>query len=130
MARTIDIESKKRYALLTLKWCEEYFGLCDRKRRKLLFRFSDRSRKMDKFKVFGNYCFYRNEIIIYLPNNETIYDIVSTVIHEYTHYLQVRRKYREYELSRYYSQNPMERQAKRNEDKYTKMCLKEIRKQF
>jgi hypothetical protein len=130
MARTIDIESKKRYALLTLKWCEEYFGLCDRKRRKLLFRFSDRSRKMDKFKVFGNYCFYRNEIIIYLPNCDTIYDIVSTVIHEYTHYLQVRRKYREYELSRYYSQNPMERQAKRNEDKYTKLCLRDIKKLF
>ena len=130
MARTIDIESKKRYALLTLKWCEEYFGLCDRKRRKLLFRFSDRSRKMDKFKVFGNYCFYRNEIIIYLPNCDTIYDIVSTVIHEYTHYLQVRRKYREYELSRYYSQNPMERQAKRNEDKYTKLCLRGIKKLF
>lgn len=130
MARTIDIESKKRYALLTLKWCEEYFGLCDRKRRKLLFRFSDRSRKMDKFKVFGNYCFYRNEIIIYLPNCDTIYDIVATVIHEYTHYLQVRRKYREYELSRYYSQNPMERQAKRNEDKYTKLCLRDIKKLF
>lgn len=130
MARTIDIESKKRYALLTLKWCEEYFGLCYRKRRKLLFRFSERSRRMDKFKVFGNYCFYRNEIIIYLPNCDTIHDIVSTVIHEYTHYLQVRRKYREYELSRYYSQNPMERQAKRNEDKYTKLCLKDIRKLF
>ena len=128
MGRTIDIETKKRYATQTLKWCVEYFGLCDRKKRKLLFRFSDRSRKMDNCNVFGNYCFYRNEIIIYLPNNNTIYDIVSTVIHEYTHYLQVRRKYREYELSRYYSQNPLERQAKRNEDKYTNMCIKEIKK--
>lgn len=128
MGRTIDIETKKRYATQTLKWCVEYFGLCDRKKRKLLFRFSDRSRKMDNCNVFGNYCFYRNEIVIYLPNNQTIYDIVATVIHEYTHYLQVRRKYREYELSRYYSQNPLERQAKRNEDKYTNMCIKEIKK--
>ena len=125
MSRTIDTESKKRYAIAALKWCESYFGLCDRKKRKPLFRFSERKRKSDNFDIFGNYCFYRNEIIIYLPNNNTIYDLVATVIHEYTHYLQVRRKYREYELSRYYSHNPMERQAKRNEDKYTKICLKD-----
>ncbi len=130
MGRTIDIETKKRYATYTLKWCIKYFGLCDRKRRKLLFRFSERKRKMDNFDVFGNYCFYRNEIIIYLPNNNTIHDIISTVIHEYTHYLQVRRKYREYEITRYYSQNPLERQAKRNEEKYTNICLKEIKKLF
>jgi uncharacterized protein YjaZ len=130
MGRTIDIDTKKRYATLALKWCEDYFGLCDRKKRKLLFRFSERKRKMDNFDVFGNYCFYRNEIIIYLPNNNTIYDLVATVIHEYTHYLQVRRKYREYELLRYYSHNPLERQAKRNEEKYTKICIKEIKKRF
>lgn len=130
MGRTIDIETKKRYSTYALKWCIKYFGLCDRKRRKLLFRFSERKRKMGNFDVFGNYCFYRNEIIIYLPNNNTIHDIISTVIHEYTHYLQVRRKYREYEITRYYSQNPLERQAKRNEEKYTNICLKEIKKLF
>jgi uncharacterized protein YjaZ len=130
MARPITDETKKFYANQTLKWCERYFGLCDRKRRKLLFRFSDRKRKMQNFNVFGNYCFYRNEIIIYLPNNHTIYDVVSTVIHEYTHYLQVRTKYREYEKTRYYSQNPLERQAKRNEDRYTNICLKDIKKLF
>ena len=87
-------------------------------------------------KYLNNYIkIYKNVNIIYKTYNSnlagnTIYDIVATVIHEYTHYLQVRRKYREYELSRYYSQNPMERQAKRNEDKYTKICLKEIKKQL
>jgi hypothetical protein len=83
---------------------------------------------MKGFDVYGNYCFYRNTITIYLPNNRTIDDIVSTVIHEYTHYLQVRNTYREYEKTTYYSQNPLERQAKRNEDKYTKLCIKEIKK--
>ena len=130
MSRTIDTESKKRYAIAALKWCESYFGLCHRKKRKPLFRFSERKRKSGNFDIFGNYCFFRNEIVIYLPNNNTIYDLVATVIHEYTHYLQVRRKYREYEGSRYYSHNPMERQAKRNEDKYTKICLKDIKKQL
>ena len=130
MSRTIDTDSKKRYATAALKWCELYFGLCHRKKRKINFRFSERKRKSGNFDIFGNYCFFRNEIVIYLPNNNTIYDLVATVIHEYTHYLQVRRKYREYEVSRYYSHNPMERQAKRNEDKYTKICLKDIKKQL
>ena len=128
MSKTITNETKKSYAKHTLKWCKEYCGLCNRKKRKPLFRFSERNRKIQNFDVFGNYCFYRNEIVIYLPNNRTIYDVVSTVIHEYTHYLQVRRKYREYEMTRYYSQNPLERQAKRNEDRYTKICIKEIKK--
>ena len=52
MARTIDNQTKKKYAILALRWCEEYFGLCDRKRRRLLFRFSDRKRKMDNFDIF------------------------------------------------------------------------------
>ena len=34
MSRTIDTESKKRYAIAALKWCESYFGLCDRKKKK------------------------------------------------------------------------------------------------
>ncbi len=77
--------------------------------------------------VYGNYCFYRNKMTIYEPACETLYDVVATVIHEYTHYLQVRRKYREYEITRYYSQNPMEREAKRNEIKYTKECMKYVK---
>lgn len=128
MGRTVDIETKKRYASHALKWCIKYFGLCDRKRRKLVFKVSDRKRTMKGFNVYGNYCFWRNEIVIYLPNCTTIYDIVSTVIHEYTHYLQVRDTYRNYEKIVYYSQNPLERQAKRNEDKYTTTCIEEIRR--
>ena len=125
-----NIELKKKYALLAIKWCREYFGLNERKKTKLLFNFSTKSRKIGNSMVYGNYCFYRNKMTIYEPACETLYDVVATVIHEYTHYLQVRRKYREYELSRYYSHNPMERQAKRNEDKYTKICLKNIKKRF
>jgi len=128
MARTIDIGSKTYYAEQALDWCKQYFGLCDRKRRKLIFRVSDRKRTMKGWDVYGNYCFWRNEIVIYLPNNKTIHDIVSTVIHEYTHYLQVRNTYREYEKTTYYSQNPLERQARRNETKYTKMCIRHIKK--
>jgi len=60
MARTIDIGSKTYYAEMALKWCKEFFGPCDRKRRKLKFRVSERNRKSGNFDIYGNYCFYRN----------------------------------------------------------------------
>jgi uncharacterized protein YjaZ len=126
--KSLDTNLKKWYAEQALKWCRKHFGYNDRKRTRLKFEFSEWSRKMKNCLVYGNYCFYRNKITLYLPNNETIYDVVATIIHEYTHYLQVRRKYRAYEITRYYSQNPLEKQAKRNEEKYTKMCIKEIKK--
>lgn len=128
MARSIDIGSKRYYAVQTLKWCKDNLGVNDRKRTKLDFEVSERSRKMKNCIVYGNYCFWRNKITLYLPNNLTIYDIVSTIIHEYTHYLQSRTKYRNYEKTHYYSQHPLEKQARRNEDKYTKMCLRDIKK--
>jgi hypothetical protein len=78
--------------------------------------------------VYGNYCFYRNKMTIHEPSCNTIYEVVSTVIHEYTHYLQSRPQYKIYQDHYYYSHNPYEREAKRNEDKYTKLCIKNIKK--
>lgn len=125
----VDLYSKKKkYAQLAVKWCKKNFGLNERKRTKLEFEFTTRKRSIKKAKVFGNYCFYRNKITIHEPACDTIYDIVSTVIHEYTHYLQSRNVYKKYEKMYYYSTNPYEREAKRNEDKYTKLCIKEIKK--
>jgi uncharacterized protein YjaZ len=128
MARTIDIGSKVYYAEEALKWCKDNFGLCDRKRRKLLFNVSERKRKSGNSDIYGNYCFWRNKITLYLPNNTTIHDIVATMIHEYTHYLQSRTRYNNYEKTHYYSHNPLEREARRNEEKYTKICIRHIKK--
>jgi uncharacterized protein YjaZ len=122
-----DIKLKKLYAKETLKWCKTFFGKNDRKRRKLVFILSNRPRTMKKCVVFGNYCFWRNMITIYLPNCNDVNDIVSTIIHEYTHYLQSRPKYLLYQSQYYYSTNPYEREARRNEEKYTKICLKHIK---
>jgi Zn-dependent peptidase ImmA (M78 family) len=124
----IDTKLKITYAKSALEWCESTLGINTRKRRKLELRISERKRKSGKFFFYGNYCFYRNRIVIYISNCKTYKDIASTIIHEYTHYLQSRTKYEEYEKLYYYSTNPYERQAKRNEEKYTKMCLSDIRK--
>jgi hypothetical protein len=128
--RTCDINLKKQYAILALKWCREFFGENDRKRSQLKFEFTERKRTDKKAMVYGNYCFYRNKMTIHEPACNTLYDIVSTVIHEYTHYLQSRSIYKYYQDIYYYSHNPYEREAKRNEEKYTKICIKEIKKRL
>ena len=122
-----NIELKKKYAILTIKWCKEFFGVNERKKTKLEFEFTTRKRSIKKAMVYGNYCFYRNKMTIHEPACETLYDIVSTVIHEYTHYLQSRTLYKKYQDKYYYSRNPYEREAKRNEEKYTKECMKYIK---
>jgi hypothetical protein len=125
-----NIDFKTLYANETIKWCRKNLGINERKRKKLDFVVMDKSRKKGRFNFLGNYCFYRNRMVIYAPNCENIYEIVSTVIHEYTHYLQSGPQYRKYEKNYYYSTNPYEREAKRNEMKYTKMCLKDIKKKL
>ena len=74
------------------------------------------------------YCFYRNEIIIYLPNNNTIYDIVATVIHEYTHYLQPCRTHYDRLLEIHgYEEHPFEKEAVVNQEKYFKDAYKVVK---
>ena len=119
---------KKKYAMLAIKWCKKNLGENERKRTKLWVEFTTRKRRMKKWDICGNYCFYRNKMTIHEPACKTIYDIVSTVIHEYTHYLQSRNLYQKYEKVYYYSTNPYEREARRNEKKYTTLCIKEIKK--
>lgn len=128
MRKNLDFETKKRYATHALKWCKAFFGENERKRTKLSFEFTSRIRTVKQCEVFGNYCFYRNKMTIHSETCLTLSDIVSTVIHEYTHYLQSRNMYKYYQDRYYYSANPYEREAKRNEEKYTSLCLKQIRK--
>lgn len=122
------IKLKKKYATLTIKWCRLNLGVNDRKRTKLKFEFTSRKRTIKKAMVYGNYCFWRNKITLHEPTCKSIKDVVSTIIHEYTHYLQSRTKYQEYEKKYYYSTNPYEREARRNEEKHTTACIKEIKK--
>jgi Zn-dependent peptidase ImmA (M78 family) len=124
----IDNEIKETYTKMTLNWCKDNLGINDRKRSELELIIHNTERKKGKYVLYGSYCFYKNRMVIYIPNCLSLYDVVGTVIHEYTHYLQSRTKYEMYEKTHFYSTNPLERQAKRNELKYTKICLKEIRK--
>lgn len=128
--RDIDLELKKSYAKYALRWCEDNLGINPRKRKRLSLVVSIRKRMQGKFVYYGNYCHNRNQITIYINNCSTLKELISTIIHEYTHYLQPMGRYKEYEKYYYYSTHPFERQAKRNEVKYTQPCLSSIRGKF
>ncbi len=127
--KTLDFDfNKKKYTALTIKWCKENFGINERKRTKLKIEVTNRKRTIKRSMVYGNYCFYRNKMTIHTDACKTIFDLVSTVIHEYTHYLQSRNVYKYYEKTHCYFKNPCEKEARRNEEKYTKLCIREIKK--
>jgi hypothetical protein len=131
-------ELKKKYAILTIEWCKNNMGIRKTKKKELTLKFSDKDgyitinykRKKEfkrKYPIQGSYCHYRNLITIYEPNCKTIKDVVSTIIHEYTHYLQSMYQYEKFEKIYFYSQNPLEKEALNNEEKYTNKCIKEVR---
>lgn len=128
MINSIDTKKKIKISTEALKWCKDYLGVNEKKRTKLKLEFTERKRTIKKCIVYGNYCFWRNKITIYLPHCETIEELVSTIIHEYTHYLQSRPRYLYYQKHYYYSTNPYEREAKRNEEKYCSICISDIKK--
>jgi hypothetical protein len=126
--KNVDIEIKKQYAIEALKWCRNNLGINKRKKNKLKVSVRVNFKKTDERDFNGSYYSNENRIIIYDLNCNSLEDVVSTVIHEYTHYLQSVKKYWEYFKTHYYSTHPYERQARRNEEKYTELCLKSIKK--
>ncbi len=126
--KNVDIEIKKQYAIEAMKWCRNNLGVNKRKKNKLKVSVRVNFKKTDERDFNGSYYSNENRIIIYDLNCNSLEDVVSTVIHEYTHYLQSVKKYWEYFKTHYYSTHPYERQARRNEEKYTEVCLKSIKK--
>lgn len=125
--KCVDLETKRKCAFLTLKWCRENLGINYRKKSKpkIAVRVYFPSYEDEKTSC-GSYYFEDNKIIIYDANCETIQLVINTVIHEYTHYLQSGKKYWDFFKTHQYSNHPYEKHARRNEKKYGETCLFEI----
>jgi Zn-dependent peptidase ImmA (M78 family) len=121
-----NIEKKKEIAIKTLKWCKKNLGINKRKKApKVIVRV----RYIDpQERVYGEYYFKENKIIVYSDQNKTIPELIGTIIHEYTHYLQSMKKYFDYFQTHYYSTHPFEKEAVKNSKQYTRRCLYEIKK--
>jgi hypothetical protein len=57
-----------------------------------------------------------NVIYIYYPNMKTEEDIVRSIIHEYTHYRQDHKLFKQYRAMYSYDENPIEIEAHKNEE--------------
>jgi hypothetical protein len=90
-------------------------------------RINFRKDETERF-IKGIYYVNENRIIVYSLNCETIDEVVSTIIHEYTHYQQSMKKYWEYFEFYYYSNHPYEKEARKNEEMFTKKCIRSIKK--
>jgi hypothetical protein len=124
----IDFDSKKLYAIYALQWCKDILGKSIRKKREIKITFSSKKLRNNRNIFFGKYCYCRNLITLYPNNCETFLCIVETVIHEYTHYLQPSTQYFKVKYS--YKSNPFEIEAQKNEKKFGKICLRDIKNQL
>ena len=108
-------------AHMAMRWCKRELGVNKRKKFEPIWSIV----KGDDTDC-GAYDADDNEVWIYWDQCEDVRELIQTCIHEWTHQLQpIRTKYYKYPGS--YSRNPYEREARRNEDKYTKECWKHIK---
>jgi len=106
---------------MALRWCKRHLGVNKRKKFEPIW-----SVVKGYDTDCGAYDADDNEIWIYWDQCEDVRELIATCIHEWTHQLQpIRTKYYKYPGS--YSRNPYEREARRNEDKYTKECWTHIK---
>jgi hypothetical protein len=127
--KILDITRKREIAKQVLKWCKENMGVNYRRKSlpKVSVRINFRKDETERF-IKGIYYSSENRIIVYSVNCETMDEVVSTIIHEYSHYQQSMKKYWEYFEFYYYSNHPYEKEARKNEEIYTKKCIRSIRK--
>lgn len=108
-------------AQMAMRWCKRELGINKRKKFEPIWSIV----KGDDTDC-GAYDADDNEVWIYWDQCEDVRELIATCIHEWTHQLQpIRTKYYKYPGS--YSRNPYEREARRNEEKYTKQCWTHIK---
>ena len=122
-----DIKLNKNTALRVYEWCRKTYGRSkyNGKYPGLTYKKGNES----NFDHMGEYDFYENSIFINSDQIKSLYDLVSTVIHEFTHYKQnmkvdwvVLCKY----FDQYTTDHPLEKEAQEVELRDTPRCIKEV----
>ena len=121
----MDIKSIRNVIKNTTKYCVDTFGI--NKRKKTEFTVSICKQRGGE-KSYGQYCPYENKITIHYDNCTKLKDLIQTVIHEYTHYMQpVKSSYHKL-LKKYgYDNHPMEIEAREMEKQYYNECWNQIK---
>ncbi len=112
-----------RIVHMTFTWCKKNLGVNQRKAYKPIFNLSSLN---EGEQICGDYDDIENEITIYYKNIDNVRELISTVIHEWTHQLQpCRSKYNKWKGA--YKKNPLEVEAYAAEALYTSPCWKAIK---
>lgn len=82
---------------------------------------------------FGDYASNTRLIRIFINNHSSVEELIDTIIHEYTHYLDMpfqkdQKEYNRYLKQKGYYNNPFEINARETADKYTLICLKDMKR--
>ncbi|MFN5183507.1 MAG: hypothetical protein ACK5D5_10860 [Bacteroidota bacterium] len=115
--------NKKKLIEETIFWCMHNMQK-DKNRKPPFFRINYYSSK----KYAGHYHVGFSLISIYVSKNSTPHFIVSTVIHEFQHYIDLHSRiecenYDRKNIELGYQNNPYEKRARDAESKYTDLCM-------
>jgi len=123
----IKKEICRHYGKKIFEWCIKKYGYSKHYKfiSELVFRKKDACG--DKLKGEHTDC---DEIVVYLDEVKNISDLVKTIIHEYTHYIQSPVWFqRYYKLEKTFENHPYEIQAEKIAERDFKECLDDILKQ-
>ena len=109
---------------LTIQWCEKFFTPPQIKRRRELIVMIYNS---PTHMVYGQYCDKNHWLSINLHTSNTVKDLVKTTIHEYTHVCQDLKEYALMNKQVGYDNNPLEVEARYNEETYYTNCWRSIK---
>jgi hypothetical protein len=119
----------KKIVDLALEWCSNKFGF--RKYTPNIY-FSVIRERTNYDSGWYEPARHEPEITINISGNQNISDLINTVIHEYTHYLQpdLSKNYNPLDPNFNYDKHPLEIEAREMAKKYTRKCYTQIKPKF
>ena len=106
---------KRSDALRVMNWCKKNIGI--NYRRKYLPDLEWHTGRDESWDC-GDYDFDDNLITVYKGSHRSVVNLIHTIIHEWCHYLQSKKKYYEYDKQLGYENNPLEHEANRIAELY------------
>ena len=120
--------SKSSFIKLVLDWCHINIDHKANRKPSIVVKYH-----LSK-KALGIYHVANNEIVIYVNNHQTIEQLTNTIIHEYIHARQRNRlftkMYDQYSRELGYWENPYEKEARREADRYQVECINYIKRYY
>ena len=117
----------KKISRIILDWCFAHLGENKRIKKELVLELDYVEPKTSGF---AEYEIEEDRIIrIFMQSVNTFYDLIASIIHEYTHDLQPVTSYYDklFEKYKYYSRHPFEKQATKMENRFVLVCWEDIR---